>query len=251
MEVYNKLVLLRHGESNFTQLNLFCGFGNDADLSELGQKEATAAGKRLLQAGLEFDVAFTSVLKRAIKTLYLVQEELDCHWLPVVKTWRLNERHYGALQGLSKSELAKKYGETQVKLWRRSYGERPPALENNNPLKWCNFGPYRDVDPTILPLCESLKDTMERMLPAWHDLIAPDIKAGKRVLVVAHGNSLRGLIKYLKQLSDDEIVKLEMPQALPLVMDLDEKLHPVSDYYLASDEEVKVAKAKTGVKDNA
>ncbi|GFR98489.1 2,3-bisphosphoglycerate-dependent phosphoglycerate mutase [Elysia marginata] len=250
MEACHKLVLLRHGESNYTRDNLFCGFGNDADLSDLGEKEAAVAGQRMLEAGLSFDIAFTSVLKRAVKTLYLVQEELDCHWLPVVKTWRLNERHYGALQGLSKTETAKKYGEQQVKIWRRSYDVRPPPLDKDDSRFCGNIAPYRDFDPTIIPVCESLKDTVERMLPAWHDVIAPDVKAGKRVLIVAHGNSLRGLMKYLKQLSDQEIIRLEIPQGLPLVIELDEDLHPVRDYYLASEEDVKVAKTKVGVKDN-
>lgn len=250
MEVRHKLVLLRHGESTFTRGNLFCGFGNDVDLSTLGHKEASGAGQRILQAGFEFDIAFTSVLKRAVKTLYLVQEELDCHWLPVVKTWRLNERHYGALQGLSKKETAKTYGENQVKIWRRSYDVRPPALDQHAPRFRGNFAPYRDLDSNIIPVSESLKDTMERMLPAWHDLIAPNVKAGQRVLIVAHGNSLRGLVKYLKQLSDQEIIKLEIPQALPLVMELDGELHHVKDYYLATEEEVRIAKAKIGVKDN-
>ncbi|GFO36869.1 2,3-bisphosphoglycerate-dependent phosphoglycerate mutase [Plakobranchus ocellatus] len=250
MEARYTLVLLRHGESHYTQKNLFCGFGNDADLSDIGVREAALAGQRILKAGLEFDLAFTSVLKRAVKTLFLVQETLDCHWLPVVRTWRLNERHYGDLQGLSKTETAKKYGEAQVKTWRRSYDVRPPVLDKKDPRFCSSMAPYRDLDPSIIPVCESLKDTMERMLPFWHDEIAPKIKTGKRVLIIAHGNSLRGLMKYLKRLSDEEITKLEIPQAIPLVLELSENLQPIRDYYLASEEEVKTAKAKVGVKDN-
>lgn len=238
-----KLVLIRHGESVYNQQNLFCGW-HDADLSETGIDEAVKAGKLLKDNGFEFDIAFTSVLKRAIKTLYLLQEELDCHWLPVVRSWRLNERHYGDLQGYNKAETAKKYGENQVKDWRRSYDIPPPPLEKTDDRWAGKEAKYKLMDQGMIPACECLKDTVARTLPFWYDSIVPAIKSGKRVLISAHGNSLRGLIKYLDNMSDLEIIEKNIPTAMPLVYELDENLRPVKDYYLGSAEEVAAAEAK-------
>lgn len=239
-----KLVIVRHGESEFTLKSLFCGFGNDADLSETGAKEAIHSAQLIKKEGIEFDVAYTSVLKRAIKTLYLIQEELDCHWLPVHKSWRLNERHHGALQGLSKSAMAEKYGEEKVKLWRRSYHCRPEPLDKANDRYCFNAKPYAHMDQSMIPDCESLKDTVERLLPYWYDEIAPAIKCGKRVLIVAHGNSCRSLVKFLENISDDDIINVEVPQGIPLVYELGEDLRPVKHYYLGSEEELAAGKAK-------
>ncbi|CAL1546133.1 unnamed protein product [Lymnaea stagnalis] len=238
-----KIVLIRHGESEYNEKNVFCGW-HDADLSKTGIQEAVYGGQLLKKEGYEFDIAFTSVLKRAIKTLYLIQEELDIHWLPVVRSWRLNERHYGALQGLNKSETAAKYGEDQVQIWRRSYDIPPPPLEKEDP-RWSGKGKqYSAMDQGMIPACECLKDTVERTLPFWYDSIVPAIKSGKRVIISAHGNSLRGLIKYLDNVSDSDIVGLNLPTAIPLVYELDENLRPVKHYYLATEEEVKAAQAK-------
>ncbi|KAH9524541.1 hypothetical protein Btru_027132 [Bulinus truncatus] len=241
MDAKYTLVIVRHGESVFTKQNLFCGFAHDADLTEVGIQEAIRAGQLLKENNIELDIAFTSVLKRAIKTLYYIQEELDCHWLPVVKSWRLNERHYGNLQGLHKAETAEKYGEDQVKLWRRSYDVRPPPLDINDERWPGKQRQYANMDQGMFPTSESLKDTIQRTLPCWYDQISPAVKSGKRALIVAHGNSLRGIIKYLDKVSDEEIVNYEVPTGIPMVYHLNEDLQPIKRYYLASDEEVALA----------
>jgi len=238
-----KLVLVRHGESQYNQQNFFCGW-YDADLSETGIVEAKYGGELLKRGGYEFDIAYTSVLKRAIKTLYLIQEEIDAHWLPVVKHWRLNERHYGALQGLNKSETAAKYGEDQVKIWRRAYDTPPPPLEPTDERWSGKMKQFAHMDQGMIPASECLKDCVARVLPFWYDEIVPTIKSGKKVIISAHGNSLRGLIKYLDNVSDDDIVGINVPTAIPLVYELDENLKPVKHYYLASEEEVKAAQEK-------
>lgn len=226
-----KLVLIRHGQSLWNKANLFTGW-TDVDLSDQGVTEAREAGKRLLAAGFDFDVCYTSVLTRAIKTLHLVLEEMDRLWLPVHKDWRLNERHYGALQGLNKAETAEKYGDGQVHIWRRSYDMPPPALEPGDDRHAGSERRYADLDPTDIPRSECLKDTVERVLPYWHETIAPDIRRGKRVIIAAHGNSLRGLVKYLDGIGDDEILKLEIPTGVPWVYELDGDLKPVKRYAL-------------------
>jgi 2,3-bisphosphoglycerate-dependent phosphoglycerate mutase len=235
-----KVVFLRHGESIWNKENRFTGW-TDVDLSEKGIEEAREAGRVLKREGYVFDVAYTSVLKRAIRTLWLVLDEMDLMWIPVIRDWRLNERHYGALQGLNKSEMAAKFGEQQVKIWRRSYDVPPPALEKTDP-RYPGFDPrYKGLSEQELPLTECLKDTVARVLPCWHNLIAPDIQAGKRVLVAAHGNSLRALVKYLDNISDQDIVELNIPTGMPLVYELDEKLKPLNRYYLGDPEKVKAA----------
>ncbi len=226
-----KLILLRHGESLWNRENRFSGW-TDVDLSEQGMAEAQEAGKILKSKGYSFDVAFTSVLKRAVRTLWIVLDELDRMWIPVERSWRLNERHYGALQGLNKKETAKNFGEEQVFLWRRSYDIRPPALKKTDKRYPGHDPRYREVNDSELPLTESLKDTVERFLPYWHGAIAPALKAGKKVIVTAHGNSLRALVKYLDNVSQDEIVSLNIPTGIPLVYDLDEDLRPLKHYYL-------------------
>lgn len=226
-----KLVLIRHGESEWNKLNLFTGW-TDVDLSEKGVQEAITAGKLLKDDGYSFDVAYTSVLKRAIHTLWHVLDGIDQDYLPVVKDYHLNERHYGALQGLNKAETAAKYGEEQVHLWRRSFDVAPPALEpddERNPAKQAH---YKGIDPKELPLCESLKDTIARVVPYYNSVIVPDIKAGKKVLIAAHGNSLRALVKYLDNISDADIAGLNIPTGVPLVYELDEDLKPIKHYYL-------------------
>lgn len=235
-----KLVLLRHGESEWNKLNLFTGW-TDVDLTEKGEQEAREAGKLLLQEGFEFDIAFVSVLKRALRTLWLCLEEMDQLWIPWEKSWRLNERHYGALQGLNKAETVKLYGEEQVLLWRRSYDVPPPALTKDDKRFPGNLRMYKDIPENELPLTESLKDTYERFLPYWKVKIAPVIKEGKRVLIVAHGNSLRALVKYLDNLSDDEILNLNIPTGIPLVYELDDSLKSIRHYYLGDEEKVKKA----------
>lgn len=235
-----KLVLLRHGESEWNKLNLFTGW-TDVDLTEKGEQEAREAGKLLLQEGFEFDIAFVSVLKRALRTLWLCLEEMDQLWIPWEKSWRLNERHYGALQGLNKAETVKLYGEEQVLLWRRSYDVPPPALTKDDKRFPGNLRMYKDIPENELPLTESLKDTYERFLPYWKVKIAPVIKEGKRVLIVAHGNSLRALVKYLDNLSDDEIINLNIPTGIPLVYELDDNLKSIRHYYLGDEEKVKKA----------
>jgi 2,3-bisphosphoglycerate-dependent phosphoglycerate mutase len=236
------LVLLRHGESTWNKENRFTGW-TDVDLSETGMAEAHEAGRLLREEGFVFDVAFTSVLKRAIRTLWVALDELDQMWLPVVNSWRLNERHYGALQGLNKAEMATEFGEEQVKLWRRSYDVPPPALADDDerfPGRDARYAGLADAD---LPRCESLKDTVARFLPYWHSDIAPALRDGKRVLVAAHGNSLRALVKYLDGISDEEIVGLNIPTGVPFVYDLDEALQPRDRRYLGDPARIAAAMA--------
>ena len=234
------LVLIRHGESTWNLENRFTGW-TDVGLTERGMQEAHTGGKALKEKGFTFDIAYTSVLKRAIKTLWIVMEEMGLEWIPVVRAWQLNERHYGALQGLNKAEMATKFGEEQVKIWRRSYDVPPPPLDMDDP-RHPRFDPrYAGLTPAELPAAECLKDTVNRMLPYWHSTIAPMIKTGKRVLVVAHGNSLRALVKYLDNISDNEIVGLNIPTGIPLVYELDKDLKAVQHYYLADEETVRKA----------
>lgn len=238
----HKLVLIRHGESIWNLENRFTGW-TDVDLSERGIKEAKEAGVTLRREGYTFDIAFTSVLKRAIRTLWIILDELDRMWIPIHNSWRLNERHYGALQGLSKAEMAAKYGEEQVKIWRRSYDVLPPALDPSDERS-PRFDPrYADLTSEELPLTESLKTTVERMLPYWYQTIAPAVKSGERVVVVAHGNSLRALVKHLDNISDQDIVELNIPTGIPLVYELDNDLKPIRHYYLGDPEEVAKAAA--------
>ena len=225
------VVLLRHGESVWNKENRFTGW-TDVDLSERGREEAREAGRLLKEGGYEFDAAHTSVLKRAILTLDAVLYALDLVWIPVVKHWRLNERHYGALQGLNKAETAAKYGDAQVKIWRRSYDTPPPLLPPDDPRHPSSDARYRAVKREDLPLAESLKDTVARFLPYWHETIAPEIRAGRRLLIAAHGNSLRALVKYLDEVPAEEIVELNIPTGIPLVYELDEGLKPLRHYYL-------------------
>jgi 2,3-bisphosphoglycerate-dependent phosphoglycerate mutase len=227
----HKLVLLRHGESTWNKENRFTGW-TDVDLSERGREEAKEAGRLLREGGYFFDVAYTSVLKRAIRTLDIALDGLDLMWIPVVKNWRLNERHYGALQGLNKAETAAKHGEAQVKIWRRSYDIPPPPLSPDDPRHPSHDPRYASLSPNQLPATESLKDTVARFLPYWHETIAPAIRSGKRVLVAAHGNSLRALVKYLDNISDTDIVELNIPTGIPLVYELDDNLKPIRRYYL-------------------
>ncbi|EAD3701887.1 2,3-diphosphoglycerate-dependent phosphoglycerate mutase, partial [Listeria monocytogenes] len=224
-----KLVLIRHGQSEWNKLNLFTGW-HDVDLSQEGVVEAMTAGKRIKEAGLEFDVAFTSVLTRAIKTLNYVLEESDQMWVPIHKSWRLNERHYGALQGLNKQETAEKYGADQVQKWRRSYDTLPPLLEENDERQAKNDRRYQLLDTHAIPAGENLKVTLERVIPYWMDTIAPEIKEGRRVVIAAHGNSLRALVKFLEGIGDDEIMDLEIPTGVPLVYELNDDLKPVNKY---------------------
>jgi 2,3-bisphosphoglycerate-dependent phosphoglycerate mutase len=237
-----KLVLLRHGESIWNQENLFTGW-TDVDLSDRGQAEAHRAGELLKAEGFTFDVAFTSVLKRAIRTLWIVLDELDLMWIPVEHSWRLNERHYGALQGLNKAQTAAQYGEEQVRIWRRSYDIRPPALAESD-LRHPGADPrYRGLGPSELPLTECLKDTVARFLPYWHQAIVPAIRRGQKVIIAAHGNSLRALVKYLDDISDQDIVGLNIPTGVPLVYELDEQLKPIRHDYLGDPEEIAKAAA--------
>lgn len=226
-----KLVLVRHGQSTWNLENRFTGW-TDVNLTELGCAEARDAGNLLRAGGYDFDVAYTSVLKRAVKTLNLIQEEMNLEWLPVIRAWQLNERHYGALQGLNKSETAEKFGEEQVKIWRRSYDVPPPALELTDERHPKLDRRYATLTPEQLPATESLKITLERVLPYWHSTLAPEIKSGKRVLIVAHGNSIRALVKYLDNISESEITELNIPTGLPLVYELDADLKPIKNYYL-------------------
>jgi 2,3-bisphosphoglycerate-dependent phosphoglycerate mutase len=234
MSTTHRLVLLRHGESQWNLENRFTGW-TDVDLSQAGVVEARAAGRLLKESGFRFDIAFTSVLKRAVRTLWLALDELDQLWLPEEKSWRLNERHYGALQGLNKAEMAAQYGEAQVLVWRRSYDIRPPELGPTDPRREASDPRYAGVD---VPLTECLKDTVARVVPYWESAIAPAITAGRRVLVAAHGNSLRALVKYLDGMSDEAIVKENIPTAIPLVYELDGRLKPLKRYYLGDAEEV-------------
>jgi 2,3-bisphosphoglycerate-dependent phosphoglycerate mutase len=234
------LVLIRHGESTWNLENRFTGW-TDVGLTPKGELEAHTGGKGLKDKGFVFDLAYTSVLRRAIKTLWIVMEEMGNEWIPVQRAWQLNERHYGALQGLNKAEMAQKFGEEQVKLWRRSYDVPPPPLEWDDP-RHPRFDPrYAGLTKEQLPACECLKDTVNRMLPYWHSTIAPVVKSGRRVLVVAHGNSLRALVKYLDNISDQEIISLNIPTGIPLVYELDADLRPLQHYYLADEETVKAA----------
>ena len=237
-----KVVLLRHGESVWNKENRFTGW-TDVDLSDKGREEARNAGKLLKEGGYAFDFVYTSVLKRAIWTSVLALDELDQLWLPVERDWRLNERHYGALQGLNKAETAAKHGEEQVKIWRRAYAIAPPPLTPDDPRHPSRDPRYKNLDPRVLPLTESLKDTVERFLPYWHGSIAPRIRSGSRVLIAAHGNSLRALVKYLDDISDDAIVELNIPTGIPLVYELDDSLKPIRSYYLGDPEAAKKAAA--------
>jgi phosphoglycerate mutase, BPG-dependent, family 1 len=229
--VPGKLVLVRHGQSIWNVENLFTGW-TDVDLSDLGRREAQTAGRQLLEEKIAIDIAFTSVLKRAIRTLWIMLDEMDRMWIPVERSWRLNERHYGALQGLNKAQTVEKHGEAQVKIWRRSYDVPPPPLSADDP-RHPRFDPrYAGVDPALLPATESLKDTLARVLPYWNERIAPELRAGRNVLVAAHGNSLRALVKMLDQISDADIVELNIPTGVPRVYELDDELRPVSSRYL-------------------
>ena len=235
-----KLVLLRHGQSTWNLENRFTGW-TDVDLTPRGVEEAHESARLLAADDYEFDVAFTSVLKRAIRTLWIVLDDMDLMWLPVHRDWRLNERHYGGLQGLNKAEMAEKHGEEQVKLWRRSYAAPPPALEADDPQHPARDPRYAGLAPSELPLTEALKHTVDRFLPYWHETIAPTIAAGRRVLIVAHGNSLRALVKYLDDVSEEEIVGLNIPTGIPLVYELDDGLKPLKHYYLGDPEAVRRA----------
>jgi 2,3-bisphosphoglycerate-dependent phosphoglycerate mutase len=230
-----KVVLLRHGESTWNKENLFSGW-TDVGLSERGCQEALEAGRTLLKEGFTFDLAFTSVLKRAIKTLWIVLEEMDLMWIPVEVSWRLNERHYGALQGLNKAETAARFGLEQTKIWRRSYDVQPPALTPDDPRHPGKDPRYARLKPEELPLTECLKDTVARFLPYWHEAIAPRIRSGERALIAAHGNSLRALVKYLDGISDENIVELNIPTGIPLVYELEDDLRPIRNYYLSDPE---------------
>jgi 2,3-bisphosphoglycerate-dependent phosphoglycerate mutase len=238
-----KVVLLRHGQSTWNQENRFTGW-KDVDLSEQGREEAHEAGRLMKEAGYAFDLAFTSVLKRAIKTLGIALDEMDQLWIPVTKHWRLNERHYGALQGLNKAETAAQHGEDQVKIWRRSYDIPPPPLTPDDERHPGRDPRYAELAATDLPLSESLKDTVARFLPYWHETIAPVVKTGKRVVIAAHGNSLRALVKYLDKVGDQDIVELNIPTGIPLVYELDENLHPLRHYYLGDPAAAAAAAAK-------
>lgn len=237
-----KLVLIRHGESTWNKENRFTGWV-DVDLTEQGNREARQAGVLLKEAGFSFDIAYTSVLKRAIRTLWHVQDEMDEMYLPVVHSWRLNERHYGALSGLNKAETARKYGDEQVLVWRRSYDTPPPALAPDDERTSHGDPRYAKVPREQLPLTECLKDTVARVLPVWNESIAPAIKSGKRVLIAAHGNSMRALVKYLDNISDDDIVGLNIPNGVPLVYELDADLKPIKHYYLGDQEAIAAAQA--------
>jgi 2,3-bisphosphoglycerate-dependent phosphoglycerate mutase len=235
-----RLVLLRHGESIWNQENRFTGW-TDVELTQKGIREAVEAGRALKDAGITFDVAYTSVLRRAIKTLWLVMEEMDLMWIPVFRNWRLNERHYGALQGLNKAETAEKHGMEQVHIWRRSYDIRPPALTRDDPRYPGKDPRYAGMKPEEVPLTECLKDTVERFLPYWENTIAPDVKSGRRVLIAAHGNSLRALVKYLDTVSDRDIVGLNIPTGIPLVYELEDDLKPIRNFYLGDPEAIQKA----------
>jgi 2,3-bisphosphoglycerate-dependent phosphoglycerate mutase len=231
----HRLVLLRHGESTWNKENRFTGW-TDVDLTDQGREEAREAGRLMKAEDYLFDIAYTSVLKRAIRTLWIAMDEMDLLWVPWERSWRLNERHYGALQGLNKAETAAKHGEAQVKIWRRSYDIPPPPLEPNDERHPARDRRYATVPKDQLPLTESLKETVERFLPYWHDTIAPTIKSGKRVLIAAHGNSIRALVKYLDHVSESEIVELNIPTGIPLVYELDDSLKPIKKYYLGDQE---------------
>jgi len=235
-----KLVLLRHGQSIWNLEDKFTGW-TDVDLSAKGIAEAEEAGKSLRDNGYSFDVAFTSVLKRAIRTLWLVLDEMDLMWIPVYRTWRLNERHYGALQGLNKADVAAKVGEEQVHIWRRSYDVRSPALETTDARYPGNEPKYRELGRDELPLAESLKDTVARFVPCWNEVLAPALRSGQHVIVSAHGNSLRAMVKYLDDIGDDEIANINIPTGIPLVYEIDQRLKPVAHFYLGDAEKVRKA----------
>jgi 2,3-bisphosphoglycerate-dependent phosphoglycerate mutase len=235
-----KLVLVRHGESVWNKENRFTGW-TDVDLSEKGLGEAARGGQRLKAEGYTFDIAFTSVLKRAIRTLWITLDQLDLMWIPVMHTWRLNERHYGGLQGLNKAETAAKYGEDQVLVWRRSYDVPPPVLDKNDPRYPVNDPRYGTMDKKDIPLTECLKDTVARFMPCWNDMIVPTLKTGKKVIIAAHGNSLRALVKHLDSVSDKDIVSLNIPTGIPLVYELSDDLKPLKHYYLADQAELDAA----------
>ena len=235
-----KLVLLRHGQSTWNLENRFTGW-TDVGLTPQGEAEAHMAAKLLSEEGFTFDLAYTSVLKRAIKTLWIVLEDMNLEWIPIINHWRLNERHYGALQGLNKSEMAVKYGEAQVKIWRRSYDTPPPALDWDDSRHPRFDSRYAGLSKDELPACEALKDTVGRMLPYWHETIAPTVKSGQRILISAHGNSLRALVKYLDNISENEIVELNIPTGIPLIYELDDDLKPLQSYYLGDAEAIRLA----------
>jgi 2,3-bisphosphoglycerate-dependent phosphoglycerate mutase len=235
-----KVVLLRHGESEWNKENRFTGW-TDVDLSAKGIEEAHQAGKLMKEGGYSFDLAFASVLKRAIRTLWIALDEMDLMWIPVRNSWRLNERHYGALQGLNKAETAQKFGEEQVLIWRRSYDIQPPALTKDDPRFPGKDPRYIALTKAELPLTECLKDTVARFLPFWHETISPEIKSGKKVIIAAHGNSLRALVKYLDNIPEEEIVELNIPTGIPLVYELDDKLRPVKHYYLGDQDALQAA----------
>jgi 2,3-bisphosphoglycerate-dependent phosphoglycerate mutase len=245
-----KLVLLRHGESTWNKENRFTGW-TDVDLSERGRAEAAEAGRLLREGGFVFDIAYTSMLTRAIRTLWIALDALELMWIPVEKNWRLNERHYGALQGLNKAETAAKHGEAQTKIWRRSYDIPPPSLTPDDPRHPSHDARYASLPPNELPLTESLKDTVARFLPYWHDTIAPAIRSGKRVLIAAHGNSLRALVKYLDQVSESEIVELNIPTGIPLVYELDADLKPIRHQYLGNPAAAAAAAARVAAQTKA
>jgi len=245
-----KLVLLRHGESTWNKENRFTGW-TDVDLSERGRAEAAEAGRLLREGGFVFDIAYTSMLTRAIRTLWIALDALELMWIPVEKNWRLNERHYGALQGLNKAETAAKHGEAQTKIWRRSYDIPPPPLTPDDPRHPSHDARYASLPPNELPLTESLKDTVARFLPYWHDTIAPAIRSGKRVLIAAHGNSLRALAKYLDQVSESEIVELNIPTGIPLVYEFDADLKPVRHQYLGNPAAAAAAAARVAAQTKA
>jgi len=246
----HKVVLLRHGESTWNKENRFTGW-TDVDLTDKGREEARNSGRLLKAAGFAFDFVFTSLLKRAIWTSVLALDELDQMWLPVVNTWRLNERHYGALQGLNKAETAATHGEAQVKIWRRSYDIPPPPLSPEDPRHPAREARYAGLSPSELPLTESLKSTVDRFLPYWHDVIAPSIQSGKRLLIAAHGNSLRALVKYLDGISNEAIVELNIPTGIPLVYELDEQLKPRRHYYLGDARAAEEAAARVAQQSSA
>lgn len=231
------MVLIRHGQSTWNKENRFTGW-TDVDLTEQGVREAREAGTILKKEGYTFDMAFTSVLKRAIRTLWIVLDQMDLMWIPVVNSWRLNERHYGALQGLNKAEMAQKYGEQQVHIWRRSYDVRPPALEKTDERYPGKDPKYKNLDPTDIPVAECLKDTVDRFLPYWHESMAPELKKGKKILVSAHGNSLRALVKYLDHISDEEITQLNIPTGVPLIYEFSDELTPQNHYYVGDENEI-------------
>ncbi|MGB9694779.1 MAG: 2,3-diphosphoglycerate-dependent phosphoglycerate mutase [Caldisericaceae bacterium] len=238
-----KVVFVRHGESEWNKENRFTGW-TDVDLSQKGLDEAHFAADLLKKQGLTFDISFTSVLKRAIKTLWIMLEDLDLMWIPEFKSWRLNERHYGALQGLNKIEMVKQYGEEQVLIWRRSYDVPPPKLEPSDPRNPAFDSRYSDLTTNELPLSESLKDTLARAVPYWENVIVPKIKEGKRVIVSAHGNSLRAIVKYIDNVSNEEITGLNIPTGIPFIYEFDENMEPLKHYYLADEATVKAAAEK-------